>query len=347
MRVLFVDDEPNVLSGIRRMLRKDRKRWPMRFANSGAEALEMLAAEPADLVVSDIRMPQMSGVELLKKVRDRWPETLRMVLSGESDREALLKAVGPTHQYLCKPCRPEGLHAALERMDAMLALLQDTEMRAVAASFDSLPTPSAAYAQAMAILDDPDGTAAELATVIGGDVGMSTAVLRVANSAYVGLSAQVSSVQRAIQLLGLDLVRAILMVAGILDASSDHPAVHRILQQSREAVQYVRENGRHLEREAHQQAELAAMLHNVGAMVLLADDPVQYGPLLDLPEPERHQRERALYGATQARIGGFLLGVWGLPAPVMVAVARQHQPPETPDSPCSLLYDALHAPEPA
>lgn len=340
MKVLFVDDEPNVLAGMRRMLRSHRKRWPMRFVEGGEQALQAMAEEPADLIVSDIRMPGMSGVQLLNAVRDRWPGTLRMVLSGESDPEALLKAVGPTHQYLCKPCRSEALVDALQRMDAMLQLVQERDLRSLAGSLDNLPTPSASFAQAMTLLNDPESTAADLASVLRADIGMSTAILRVANSAYVNSRSTVATVERAIQLLGLTLVRAILMVAGILREEAEHPGIHAILERSRVISRHVGHLARQEDVAVRQQAELAGMLHNLGALVMLQLEPDAYTAVLPLTGSERHDEERRLFGTTQATLGAYLLGVWGLPAPVMLAVANQDHAPE--DLVGALLARALH-----
>ena len=107
-RILFVDDEENILQGLRRLLRPLRKEWEMRFASDGHTALKMLEESPCDVLVSDMRMPGMNGVRLLEEVRARYPDTIRIVLSGQADRETTLAAVGPAHQYLNKPCDAEG-----------------------------------------------------------------------------------------------------------------------------------------------------------------------------------------------------------------------------------------------
>lgn len=345
MRVLFVDDERNVLSGIRRMLRPHHRRWTMRFATSGREALEILELEPMDLVVSDIRMPGMTGIQLLRAIRQRWPHVLRVVLSGESDRDALLQAVGPTHQYLTKPCGQEAMVAALERMDAMLQLVDGVDLTRVAGSFDRLPTPGNAFGAAMAVLDDPKADAARLAEVVRGDLGMSTALLRVANSAYLGLRAEVCSIQHAIALLGLDLTRAILTVAGVLRAPADEPEVQRILARGRWAAGRVRAAVADAEPCLRQQTELAAMLHVVGTLALMGEEPERYEPLLDLPPEERLRAEIETFGASQAVFGAFLLGVWGLPRAVIEAVGHQDDPDADPSTPAGILYAALHRDE--
>jgi len=113
-RVLFVDDEPQVLEGIQRALRKQVE---VQTATSGAEGLRLLReAGPFALVVSDMRMPSVSGAQFLMKVREQSPDTVRLVLSGQADLQATIEAVNQGHIYrfLSKPCPVEQLLAAIE-----------------------------------------------------------------------------------------------------------------------------------------------------------------------------------------------------------------------------------------
>ena len=106
-RILFVDDEVNVLQGLRRMLNAMRHEWDMVFVESGQEALALLAQAPCDVIVSDMRMPGMDGTQLLTQVMERFPLTVRIILSGYADSGMILKAVGPVHQYLAKPYKED------------------------------------------------------------------------------------------------------------------------------------------------------------------------------------------------------------------------------------------------
>jgi len=106
-RILFVDDQPNILAGLRRMLHKMQDEWEMEFYESGKEALAAMEKQPFDLAVSDMMMPEMNGAKLLKKVRELYPGTVRFILSGHSDRELILQSVGYAHQYIAKPCDAE------------------------------------------------------------------------------------------------------------------------------------------------------------------------------------------------------------------------------------------------
>jgi CheY-like chemotaxis protein len=113
MRVLFVDDEPNVLDSIRRQLRKSCE---ILTATSGAEALALLKdTGPVALVISDMRMPGMSGAELLAKIRDLYPDTVRMILSGQADLDSTIAAINDGHifRFLTKPSHEEALRRAV------------------------------------------------------------------------------------------------------------------------------------------------------------------------------------------------------------------------------------------
>ena len=118
--ILFVDDEILVLQGLQRLLRSMRHEWEMDFVTSGAAALERMATKPVDVVVADMRMPGMNGAELLCEIMKRHPQTVRLILSGQADEELVMKCVGITHQYLSKPCEPEALKAAVNRVFSRL-----------------------------------------------------------------------------------------------------------------------------------------------------------------------------------------------------------------------------------
>ena len=113
-RLLFVDDEPMVLDGLRRALWSMRNEWEMEFVTNGAAALEALDRAPFDAVISDMRMPGMDGVQLLEAVKERHGDVVMIVLSGQSNKEAVLRSVAPAHQFLSKPC---DLHVLIDRLN--------------------------------------------------------------------------------------------------------------------------------------------------------------------------------------------------------------------------------------
>jgi len=143
--VLFVDDDENVLAGLRRMLRGFRDQWIMDFVASGAEALHYLAHREADVVVTDLRMPGMNGLELLKHLNSHYPHIVRIILSGQSDEESTIRAAGVAHQYLSKPCETETLKATIVRACALQDRLSNQSLKNIVAGMNSLPSPPTHY----------------------------------------------------------------------------------------------------------------------------------------------------------------------------------------------------------
>jgi DNA-binding NtrC family response regulator len=115
-RILFVDDEQDVLAALRSGLRRERDRWTMVFVTSAAQAIEELAREPFDALVSDLRMPGMDGADLLAHVKDSHPQVARIVLSGNAESETTKRARALAHEFLNKPCPVVQVKACLEHL---------------------------------------------------------------------------------------------------------------------------------------------------------------------------------------------------------------------------------------
>ncbi len=132
--ILCVDDEPNILSALNRLLR--RAGHTVVTAESGAAGLELLDQHPVDMVISDMRMPQMSGDEFLRHVAERSPDTVRILLTGFSDLQSTIKAVndGKIYRYLSKPWDDEELRSCIgEVLHVRLLERERAEMQAVIA----------------------------------------------------------------------------------------------------------------------------------------------------------------------------------------------------------------------
>ncbi len=112
--VLCVDDEPQVLAGLRNALRKHP--FTILTATSGNQALELLAGHDVEVVVSDEQMPGMAGSELLSLVRERYPETIRIILTGQASLEAAIRAIneGEVYRFLSKPCNAAELAVTIQ-----------------------------------------------------------------------------------------------------------------------------------------------------------------------------------------------------------------------------------------
>jgi DNA-binding NtrC family response regulator len=121
--LLIVDDEPHLLASLTRLFRKER--FSLRTALGGAAALEILRTEPVDIVLCDEAMPEMRGTDLLRRIKDLWPNTVRLMMTGNADLELALRAIneGEAYRFIQKPWNDTELrimiYQALEKVDLL------------------------------------------------------------------------------------------------------------------------------------------------------------------------------------------------------------------------------------
>lgn len=339
LRLLFVDDEPRVLEGISRMLRPLRHAWDVRYAGSGAEALRLLEQQRVDVVVSDMRMPGMDGVELLERVADLYPAAARLALSGHADQELLLRAVGPAHQWLAKPCDLTHLRLAIERCVQVRSLIASASLRALATRITALPTPPVLYQRMTTALRRERATLPQLADILEQDAAIAARLLQIANSAAVGAHRPVSSVTEAIQLIGIAAIRSVVLSAHLFATCPAHPAHGLTLDWLWQHGMAVATAARALARLEGQPLDLAeasfaaGLLHDSGLLLLLHHMPEETAQAIAIHRMERIPliaAEQRVFGADHAQIGAYLLDLWGLPDPLVEAVAMHHAPGNAP-----------------
>src|SRR4051812_21162295 len=211
--VLFVDDEVKILEGLKRLLRSFRDQWNMQFVSSAEEALAYMAAHPGDTLVTDMRMPGMDGCQLLQATMSQWPHIVRIVLSGQSDREILLKAAGLAHQYLNKPCDPELLKSTIQRAHALREFSVNETLKRLVSKMTSIPSLPGNYQEIMVELNQPEPSLKVIGEIMTRDAAMTAKVLQLVNSAFFGLPRRVTDSTQAVTLLGLHTVNGLVLSA--------------------------------------------------------------------------------------------------------------------------------------
>ncbi len=331
-KVMFVDDEPRILDGLQRMLRRRRDEWDMTFVGGAEAALEAMEREPVDVLVTDMRMPGMDGAALLARVQLRSPRTVRIVLSGHSETEAALRSVAVAHQFLAKPCDADVLSSVVERASALHELLGDESILDVLGTVDTLPAVPRVYNQLVAALADDEVRVERIAQIVEQDVGISAKILQLVNSSFFGIAREITSIREATTYLGTNTIRdltlgveAFRMVEG-----ARIPAGYSVEREQRHAFRCARIASRLApDKRAAEQAYLAALLHDIGKLVLAVELPERFAraqrAASEAGEPF-HAAERRIGRATHAEIGACILGLWGMPYPIVEAVANHHVP---------------------
>ncbi len=350
-RILFVDDEPNLLDGLQRMLRGCRSHWEMEFAPSGAAALAKLAQTPVDVVVTDMRMPEMDGAQLLCEVRQKHPETVRIILSGQSDQESILRSVGPAHQFLSKPCPPELLQATISRACALRDRMRNRDLQQLISQVQTLPSLPGVYSLLTSELNTREPKMDRVAELISQDVGMTCKLLQLVNSSFFGVPRHVESPAHAVKLLGIKLIRALVFSAGIFSQFPEDSVSPLSLTELTEhsllvstAAQRITALQQPGHSETNDHALLAGLVLDVGQLVLAKNFRSVYQQQLQIVgshEETLVQAETRCFGVTHAEVGAYLLGLWGIPEVIVEAVAFHHDPQRCPNPKFSPLT-AVH-----
>ena len=352
-RVLFVDDEPLVLQGLQRLLRGMRGEWDMVFAESGPRGLEALAQASFDVVVSDIRMAGMDGAEFIHRVMALHPNTVRLVLSGHADQDLILKAEGAAHQFLSKPCDPELLISIIRAATEVSGRLGHPDVRAVLGRIAHLPVIPATYQTIVELLESETTTVVDLGKVVQRDPGLAANLLKLVNSAYFGLRQRVSDPAEAVSFLGVETLKGLALLHGVFQQAGAFPAGFnggQLWRHSLDLAATAREIARKEGQDRAVQAECftGGLLHDVGLLILASGFPAEYARIVRFLDEEPVaiiEAERRVLGVHHGEVGGYLLGLWGLPAAVVDAVRLHHGPPPqvgTGFSPALVVLAAEH-----
>jgi len=331
-RVLFVDDESRVLQGLQRMLFGKRKEWEMHFVEGGLQALEALGRLDFDVVVSDIIMPHMQGTALLAAVQEKFPGVVRIILSGHTDLEAAMRTVHVAHNFLSKPCAPERLVEVVERACELNSLMNDADLRGKLCGLDSLPVAPRIYAALTAALHEPEVSSDDLAAIVERDPGICAKLLQLVNSSFLALPRRISSVKQAISYLGVNMLRNLVLTVEVFrEFQTSRQAPSFDIDQEQEHATLSTCIARRLlpDPKLTETMSSVGMLHDIGRLALASSMPVQYEKVSAVSAADSRPRsevERELLGLSHAEIGGYLLGIWGLPGAVVEPVAFHDRP---------------------
>jgi len=333
--MLFVDDEQPLLEGLRSRLMPMRNRWKMEFVGSGALAMDLLGQQPFDVIVTDMRMPGMDGAQLLQIVSERWPQMIRIVLSGYAELEQTIRLVPYAHQYLSKPCAPKQLENVIERCLCLHDLLNDSRLRSLVGRIRTLPSLPNIYVTLQSIVKDENITLSEVAKVVSADSALAARVLQIVNSAFFRLAKRISSVEQAVSYLGFKAIRNLAMAVelfsrwpGNANGCIDATRLQAHVQTIAAAAKAIADKTSFAD-----DAMLAGLLHDIGYWVLVQECPQELSAAVERASRLKmplFEAEKEILGASHAEIGAYLLGIWGLPYPVVEAVAHHHEPGRVP-----------------
>jgi HD-like signal output (HDOD) protein len=335
-RILFVDDERQILDGLRRLLSDQQDKWDMEFAQGGEEALTLCRAKGFQVVISDMRMPGIDGATLLAEVKALLPDAARVILSGYADAALATRSIPVAHRVLTKPCDAVELQSTIERLCTLQDLFCTRELRKVVGAIGQLPSLSGTYTALERAAQDPNTSLGDVSAIVEKDVAMAAKILQLVNSGFFGLAQSATSIKTAVDYLGMDTIRNLALASEAFQAFAPAPGI---------PIAFLDDMQRHAQRAAlivgtfplpprlRDTGLVAALLQDIGELVLACKLPQEFSAALALAnssECSQVEAEEQLLGTSHAEIGAYLLGLWGINSLVVEAVAHHHRPSRIP-----------------
>lgn len=336
-QIMIVDDEVDVLEELAQGLTEISPDWQVTGLSSGEEALASLSRQSCDVIVSDLAMPRMDGIKLLTEVMQRFPGVVRIAISGHTDFKATLKLVGPAHRYLAKPCEIRQLKALIQEALELRDQLSNARLKRLVSQMHSLPSIPSLYMELLEALRGQEPPAQKIAQIISRDLGMCAKLLQLVNSAFFGLSQQITNPTEAVIYLGVETVKALVLSLQIFTiyerVKIEHFSFEDLWAHSWMTAILARRIAERegMDMEAIDGAFVAGLLHDVGKLVLGHGMPLGFRQVMSLHRDKAmpcHEAESLVFGSTHSEVGAYLLGLWGVPDQVVEAVALHHSPGE-------------------
>jgi HD-like signal output (HDOD) protein/ActR/RegA family two-component response regulator len=334
-RILLVDDVAGTLKNIKDELASRAPEWEVFYTALGFKALEFLAQTPCDVVVTDLRLADLSGAQLAAQVMKQYPRIHRVLLADLGDLQSLLRCVGGAHQLLAKPCEAERLRLVLERAFQTDVWLPNQAVRQIVGSIPKLPSPADLYAAVVEELESTSPSLEKVCALIASDPAMTAKVLQFANSAVYGLPLDEADPTNAAKDIGMENTKGVILLShsfsNFRELEATGFSVETLWRHSQKVGRWARwiAGSEGAGETMAQQSATAGLLHDIGKLALGANLPQQFERVLQLMRTQGRSAsdaEQAVFGATHGEVGGCLLAIWGLPVPVVEAVALHHHP---------------------
>ena len=329
-RILFVDDERSISQAFAKIF--SNTEYEILVAGSGEEALTILKNYNADIIVADLRMPNMSGQQLLLTVKKMYPSINRMIVSSYIDENEVIKNIisGLCSTYILKPWEPKAIYDLISQLLSTKEKFHNNELLLIINQMENLSMRVGVY-NAVNQLIEKDANIQMIARVIQSDPTVTVAVLRVANSAYSNL--KTSSLTQAIAYLGLYVIRNIILSSMFKTINTHSSLLHvSILTKQANSTNYFVSQiyEKLLKKKMPDSYATAGLLHSLGLIICLHYFPGKYSGVIECYLKQTHkgliEYEKEQIAITHNDIGGYLLSWWGIPYPIVEVALYYHDP---------------------
>jgi putative nucleotidyltransferase with HDIG domain len=334
-RILLLADEPGDSSKLQALLGEAAPDRTVFTATTQKEALAALEKHDFECVFCDLSAGPEVGAQFLQEIWKLRPRTVRFLLARSMTPDLMVTCALGANHFLQKPLDALTLGSALSRADAINQFVRNDRIQSLVSRMRTLPSRPSLYIDVMRELRSPTASATTVGELVAKDLAISTKLIQVVNSAFYGLSQQVTDPGAAVLLLGLEttasLVLSIEAFARFDKVKPIYFSMDRVWKHSQAVAASAKRIAELLSNDPDvaRNAFTAGLLHDIGKLALALNFEEQYHGALKLAEKQKLspvEVEAQVFGATHAETGAYLLAVWGLPLPIVEAVARHHAP---------------------
>ncbi len=329
INVLFVDDEKDILDGYRRMLFSMKNTWNIFYANSAYEALHLLDSRKIDVVLCDYLMPFMNGMDLLHAIKDKYPNTIRVMLTGITDKVTLISSLPFIHRIIYKPCDTRYIKEVIENSYELRKLIENNYLINVINDIDSLPIIPDIVMEIENVLKNDNVSFAQLSEIIKKDPALTAEILHTINSGFFGLARQINDITEALSFLGINSIKSIMMILYSSKHFENQFAYKAFCKKVAFHSLAVSHIAKHISIELEISKEdtevsfISALLHDIGKIVLLKlpDYLENKKFMMDELNISDTEADMMLTKTTHNVVGAYLLGIWGFSSQIINTVA--------------------------
>lgn len=321
--IIFVDDDIQILKAIKRVLIETE--YELFFSESAEDALEIMSKNLIDMVVTDVRMPGMDGIELLQRIKKEYPDTIRMILSGFADEQEVMLTLqnNLAKAYMRKPWNNDELVRVIEQNLGNSKAHLPHEIISFINNMDKIPTLNDRYQNIQkAIREEND--IEFIAKEIEKDPAIAAKILQLANSAYYGI--KTGSLKKALSIIGINELQSLLLSIEIINCLPVAEANCSIAEKIWNHAYYTSKlqniiQMKFLGKQGTNLNATAGLLHKIGIVFMIMFYADDYVALLkdSMENKDYFLRERELqkYGFTHSEISAYLLRSWNVPEQII------------------------------
>ena len=295
-------------------------------------------------------MPGMNGIQFLSQVMKIKPEITRIILSGQSDEDEIIKSIEIAHQFLVKPCSIEKLKEVIIQTNSLHQTLNNNSLKKIISSMTHIPSISSLYKTLLEEVQSGDLSADRIGEIIARDIGLTIKILKFINSAYFALNRKIYNPKDAVTYLGLDTIKSLVLSLEIFSQYEQDPSIAQELEAINNHCLAVAAYAQKIAKIENDDKIFMSMvftsglLHDVGKLLIYINFKDKWDEFKQLlKQMTYYEAEIQLFGASHAEVGAYLMGLWGLPDLIIECINYHHNPLACPNktfSPLTLIHFA-------